>query len=257
MIALLVARGFPRLVQPADLSLDPSGRFQWTCLQEAVSTANKKITAQVALGVGVDERIEANHPALRTAFVQSVRTRQRIVIDNVARLFDNHDWDSALAFQTAMRRSTISVYCTLHTTYLERLDPRTLRVIITDRLHQSRERQEISQFRKILQKQRVRVKPKASSETPSHATKRLAAYEDAFLSIQIHKICEDWIKDGQSPPFTVRAIVDGLNEKGIQTQRGRPWTSPNLRKFLRTKRTESPESFPFEWIQLPDVKSAD
>ncbi|QDG76400.1 hypothetical protein [Labrenzia sp. PHM005] len=255
MIALLVARGFPRSVQPRDLSLDPSGRFQWTCLQEAVSAANKDITAQIALGVGIEERIEANHPALRAAFVRSVRTRQRIVIDNVARLFDNHDWESALAFQTAMRKSAISVYCTLHTTYLERLDPKTLRVLILDRLHQSRERQAVSEFRKMLQKQHARAKPKASAETPSNSAKRLAAYEDTFLSMQIHKICDDWIKEDLSPPFTVRAIVDGLNEKGIQTQRGRPWTSPNLRKFLRTKRTESPESFLFEWIQLPDAKN--
>ncbi|WP_428523563.1 recombinase family protein [Roseibium sp.] len=257
MIALLVARGFPRSVQPVDLSFDPSARFQLTCLQDAVSAANKDITAQIALGVGVEERIEANHPALRIAFVQSVRTRQRIVIDNVARLFDNHDWESALAFQTAMRTSTVGVYCTLHTTSLERLEPATLRIIISDRLHQSRERQEISQFRKMLQKQRVRAKPKVSAETPSQATQRLASYEDTFLSMQIHKLCSDWIKEDLSPPFTVRAIVDGLNEKGIQTQRGRPWTSPNLRKILRTKRKENPESFLFEWIQLPDGKNGD
>ncbi|WP_395172678.1 hypothetical protein [Roseibium alexandrii] len=257
MIALLVARGFPRSVQPVDLSFDPSARFQLTCLQDAVSAANKDITAQIALGVGVEERIEANHPALRMAFVQSVRTRQRIVIDNVARLFDNHNWESALAFQTAMRKSTISVYCALHTTYLERLDPKTLRVLILDRLHQSRERQAVSEFRKMLQKQRVRAKTKVSAETPSQTKERLASYDDAFISLQIHKLCSDWIKADLSPPFTVRAIVDGLNEKGIQTQRGRPWTSPNLRKFLRTKRKASPENVLFEWIKLPDTQSAD
>ncbi len=251
MIALLVARGFPRSVQPADLSLDPSVRFQWTCLQEAVSAANREITSHFALGVGVDERIEANHPVLRAAFIKSVTTQQRMLIDNVARLFDNHDWDSALAFQKAIQKSDINIFCALQGARLEELDQQTLRVLILDRLHQSKERQAAREFRKTLQKQNVRAKPKASAGSPSQATEKLALYDEIFISIHIHKLCNDWITEDLSSPFTVKEIVDGLNEKGIQTQRGKPWTPPNLRKFLRVKRKTDPESKLWDLIKLP------
>ncbi|WP_353621117.1 recombinase-like helix-turn-helix domain-containing protein [Labrenzia sp. R4_2] len=69
--------------------------------------------------------------------------------------------------------------------------------------------------------------------------------------MHINKLCNDWITDDLSPPFTVKDIVDGLNEKGIQTQRGRPWTAPNLRKFMRAKRKTDPDSRLWDLIKLP------
>lgn len=256
MIGLFVARGYPLSISIKDVQLDPSVRFQRSYLDDWAKAANQSVLHSVALGIARDARIEASHPALRRAFLLSKHEGKVICVDNYARLFDNHDWDSAQAFNSAILESGYQIYSALHKKKTNDLDLPTLKALLLDRLHQQDERRACSDTRKELAEHDWIGKPRVSRSSKQQMKAVNSQSHESFVAGHIREICGTWVRDGESPPFAVSRLVDALNGRSVKTERGREWTSANLRKLLRERRQDAPDDPLFGLVKLPEPKEA-
>lgn len=231
-------------------------RFQWSYLNDWAKAAKQSVLHSIALGIARDTRIEASHPALRRAFVLSNREGKVICIDNYARLFDYHDWESAQTFNSAVLESGYQLYSALHKKKINDLDLPTLNALLLDRLHQQDERKACSEIRKELAKHDWTGKPRVSRSSKQQMKAVNSQSHEAFVAGHIRAICRAWAREGDSPPYAISRLVDALNGRSAKTERGREWTSANLRKLLRERRKTAPDDPLFRLVKLPEPKEA-
>ena len=255
MIGLIVLRGFPHDVTLAEARRDPSGMFQIRRVEQGVlempaGTPELKleIDGWVAMGEHASRPFRPTHKAFHYALRAARQTKSPIVIDNVLRLYDGCDRQSASAMTRFLQDQAYPLISFAHKS-LVHLAPDLFERLLEDRLNQMDERAAMPAFKKeITARGFAPGRARATAESRAEQKRRNQASWSALFAGAVIKIARDLAEADMSPDMG--AIAERLNDKDFFTETGREWTPANLRKGLRRLREEYPNASTWKEIKL-------
>lgn len=248
MFGLVVLKGHGRHTRLDAAKSDPRGRFQMAYVNDWLSKHDQSADHWAVLGQSYGRPINASHPTLQQALLLSVDAKKPIVIDNALRLFDYADIERALAFYGFLKRCRYPIISALHSARLHEIDEGLFTAMLADRLHHERERQLTAQYRAgsdfISDTKRTRI----DTATEASFLDR-EVLSSRYLQLNTYRLCLAWQQENKSPPYSISALADGLNENGILADSSRTWTPQMLRRRLNALRGKEPANPLFEMIE--------